>query len=84
MAWSDARLREHLKAGGLSDAETEEYIEDARKLTECLDKRECPECKGKLSRKLDPRQAGPTSCAGSWFNYKCSCGYIVDRIEEPN
>jgi hypothetical protein len=64
-------------AGGASEAEVDQAIAEMRR----LDAGRCPKCAGPISRKVDPRQAGPTSFHGTWFNYRCPCGYMSDRSE---
>lgn len=81
---SRADLIKKLVEHGLSQTDAESFADDSIRTDGFLDRRECPKCNGPLTRKLDPRQAGPTQAVGSWFNYRCPCGYMCDRVEGAN
>ena len=58
----------------------EEQVVDHGKLDRC----ECPQCGGALTKKYDQRQDGPSSAkAGrAWFNYRCTvCKFFADRLD---
>ena len=76
-------FREHALAGGASASEVDDIIEVMKAEGEKIDALICPNCGSKLTRTLDPRQAGETEIAGKWFNYRCTrrCGWFADRCE---
>lgn len=63
--------------------EDELQVEVARMRTEraALDRGECPICGKPVKGTVDPRQAGDTKYPGTWVNYRCPCGLLVDRKE---
>ena len=73
------------KSAGLGQSEIDSFVRDHNETAEHLDRGVCPMCKsGPIRRTLDPRQTGTTQSAGSWFNYRCPCGFMLDVKEEPN
>lgn len=40
----------------------------------------CPDCAGDIVATEDPRQAGDYEGVGTWFNYRCACGYICGLV----
>lgn len=72
-----------LLAAGMSkedvDAEVERHLREDACLAKCV----CPKCLSpNLHKKTDNRQAGPTSLPGSWVNYRCACGFMMDVVED--
>lgn len=66
----------------MKDTDIDEYIRGMNRIDDSLNKQVCPTCSGPLTRKLDPRQAGPHKGEGLWFNYRCAqCKYMCDRVE---
>lgn len=41
----------------------------------------CPKCGLGLSRTVDGRQVGIKDPASSWVQYRCRCGFMLDRAE---
>lgn len=79
------RLAATFRAAEVPEDKIAEEIARVRHRDGCIDRRECPDCGGKLTRRLDPRQAGMCELAGTWYNYHCpACGCRADRKEEPN
>jgi len=76
-------FREYALAGGASEADVDDAIEEMKASEAKIDAGVCPSCDAQLTRTLDPRQAGPTEIAGKWFNYRCTrkCGWFADRCE---
>jgi hypothetical protein len=63
---------------GVTDAEWDSFNRDIERVEEGLRTRICPDCRGKLVKKLDPVQDLP----GIWFIYKCQgCNFSVDQCE---
>jgi len=62
-------------------AEVTQACDEMRREHDSLDAQRCPKCGERLSKQLDRRQDGITSVAGSWYNYRCGCGYMCDRCE---
>lgn len=76
-------FRRCARAAGGSDEDIEHAIAEMRAVDASLQKGECPKCCSAVTKRLDPRQAGPSHHAGLWFNYRCpSCGFAVD-FKEP-
>lgn len=73
-------LRKTLRYMGMSEEQIEEYIQDLTKEDQCLDRLECPKCGKQLTRKKD-HQTGSTKVSGVWYAYRCSCGYLMTRVE---
>ena len=73
--------RQRLIQCGVSEEESNRIVDDNLEEASCIDNGICPKCKNLLTRKLDDRQAGPTSVSGKWFNYRCGCGFLCDRVE---
>lgn len=75
--------RQAALAGGVSAVEIDRVIENMKIEDAKIDASICPRCGSKLTRALDPRQAGSTEVAGKWFNYRCTakCGWLFDRCE---
>lgn len=79
--------RAGLLAGGVSETEADSAIRDMKVEDTKIDAGVCPKSSDSpnarhvLTRTLDRRQAGPTEIAGKWFNYRCTCGWFVDRCE---
>lgn len=70
---------------GLSSEAADEYLNYWDKHDAQLSRLECPKCGGKLTKKLDPRQAGIRPGGTTWFNYRCSsCKYLCDKAEAEN
>ena len=70
-----------LRDGGIPQDQCRRIIDDCIREDAFLDRQICPRCKGRLGRSEDPRQVGVSELAGTWFNYRCPCGYMVDRKE---
>lgn len=49
-----------------------------------FDRETCPDCGKKVTRQVDPRQAGPKPFPGTWVNYRCECGYARDYVEDDD
>ena len=75
--------RQALLDGGAPISEIDRVIEHMKAEDEKIDAGICPGCRSKITRTLDPRQAGSTEVAGKWFNYRCvaKCGWFIDRCE---
>lgn len=76
-------FRAHALEGGVPADAVERAIDEMKAEGAKIDAGICPSCGSKLTRTLDPRQAGPTELAGKWFNYRCTerCGWFADRCE---
>jgi hypothetical protein len=71
----------HLLSIGASQVEATEAAAHMREEDQSLGRRICPRCGAGIGRREDPRQVGVPELAGTWFNYRCRCGYMVDRKE---
>ena len=70
------------RAAGLPDSEIEAAIAESDRVHAALDAGRCPQCSNAIQRERDRRQAGPHNVPGGvWFNYRCACGYHIDRAE---
>lgn len=79
---SEARYREALLAGGCTEEEADRLVAEAKRQAACADRLECHVCAGRLTKKIDERQAGLSDVSGVWFNYRCTkCGAFFDRKE---
>lgn len=76
-----ARYRSQLIQSGVSAAEADRIVAEAVREDAALNKGFCPKCARRISRKIDPRQVGMAERPGTWFNYRCKCGYACDRKE---
>lgn len=57
-------------------------VADSVRVDRALVKLGCPVCGGPIGKTLDPRQAGPSSNNGVWYNYRCAgCRYAIDKAE---
>lgn len=70
-----------LVAAGWSRENADRLADEADKTHSALDTMTCPNCNGRVSRELDPRQAGPKPHGTRWYKYRCPCGLMVDRPE---
>ena len=75
-----------LRARGVSHAEAMRLVEQLDREGADLDAMRCPDCKSEttLTKNVDPnRQAGFSGIHphGVWVQYRCSCGFMVDRKE---
>ena len=79
---NETQIRVNLEKAGVPEAHIVAFLSENRRVNACLDRGMCPECGAKVTRNEDPRQAGFTSVkGGNWHNYRCSCGYLIDRVE---
>ena len=85
------RYRQMALQGGSNVIEVEEAIALMTREDECLDRSECPRCGGRVTDRVDVRQAGISMDAGKpgrvWINYRCekpyeTCGFGLDRLED--
>lgn len=68
--------------GGAPPDKVESVIADMKAEDAKIATGTCPSCGLKLTRTLDPRQAGPTAVAGKWFKYRCTgCRWFADKCE---
>ncbi len=83
---SRALLAPYIESGVLTADDVEMMLDGSDAVREQLARRECPSCKGVVTRARDARQDGPSGHPGTWFNYRClaKCGFMLDAIEEPN
>ena len=75
-AYADA-----LRAFGVPESEIAEIVTNFEREDAALDARKCPQCGSDIQRTLDPRQAGQKCDDQAWFNYRCNCGFMMDRAE---
>ncbi len=76
-------VRASLMTHGMSAADIDATEVEWTREFECLDRRVCPKCGQAVSRRIDPRQAGSKEDeAARWVNYRCTCGYMIDRAEQ--
>ena len=73
--------RQLLIKAGVSEKEADRLIDAQLEEDRHIVNGDCPKCGNRLTRKLDACQAGPTSVSGKWFNYRCDCGFLLDRVE---
>jgi hypothetical protein len=67
---------------GMDPKEADALVAYQERLAACADRLECSECGGVLTKKVDPRQAGPSEIQGVWHNFRCTaCGHFFDRCE---
>jgi hypothetical protein len=66
---------------GCDEAELQAEVARMRAEGAALDRGECPRCGAPVNGTVDPRQAGDTKYPGTWMNYRCPCGLLVDRKE---
>jgi len=76
-----SRYRDGLLVAGFSTKEMDELIGDMQREDELLDKLVCPKCGGQLTRSCDGRQSGCSQVPGNWNNYRCACGFMLDRVD---
>jgi hypothetical protein len=69
------------RAIGCDEDELQAQVAIMRAESAALDRGECPKCGKPVKVTVDPRQAGPTKHPGTWVNYCCPCGLLVDRKE---
>lgn len=85
MALNVETYRRYLLDNGATPEGAERIIAEQLRQEAHVDNMICPGCGGKLTRRLDPRQAGPVIVdGGRWHNYRCPCGFAVDRHEVVN
>ena len=70
-----------LATGAVSEKKALKIATDAEREADLLEAGKCPMCGGPISRKLDARQAGYCAYGGVWYNYRCTCGFMIDRSE---
>lgn len=76
-----AEVRSALIASGMAEKDVDEFYAWDAKMNDFIERRVCPTCGGALSRKVDDRQAGESIGEGLWVNYRCPCGFMMDRKE---
>jgi hypothetical protein len=76
-----AEYRRLALEGGVNEEELEREIARMRREGEALDRGICPQCGTTITKRIDPRQVGDVPLPGTWVNYRCPCGYMVDRKE---
>ena len=75
-------ITDRLNLAGYPKSYVDEFVRGQREEDENLARLECPRCSGPVTRKLDDRQQGPHGFpGGEWYNYRCGCGYMMDRVE---
>lgn len=73
---------EGARYAGVSEADITAQVEEFEHVDSHLDRGLCPKCKTKIVGEVDGDQSGPSKVAGVWVNYRCKCGYALDRKEE--
>ena len=74
--------RQAALSGGVNQDAVEREISNMKAEDAKLEARVCYRCGSKITKTLDPRQAGPTEIAGKWFKYRCTeCPYFAERCE---
>jgi hypothetical protein len=81
-----ARYRKALEEAGVPQADIDKAVAEQQRQSACIDRRECPSCRGPMTRVRDPRQVGPVGIRGVWYNYRCVArcggrGAVIDRAE---
>lgn len=85
MALNVEGYRSLLLRAGVSSTDADRCISELLRQEAMVDNGLCPKCGSELHRRLDPRQAGPAIVhGGRWHNYRCACGFAVDRHEVVN
>lgn len=76
-----APYRQACRKEGVSEEEIEREIARMRAEAQALDAGACPNCAQEILGCVDPRQVGDKPNGTRWMNYRCKCGYMVDRAE---
>lgn len=78
-----ATIADYMRTQNYPEDVIQLLFENERPVDEKLERKECPTCSGSLTRTKDDRQSGCLGPfpKGEWFNYRCACGYFVDRVE---
>lgn len=74
-------IEARMRASNVPDDVIEQFMKDDEQLCNAINAGRCPNCDGPINRRVDPRQAGAEFIDGTWINYRCSCGYMMDRKE---
>lgn len=67
--------------GVIGNGDTKRIVADCLIEDRCVTLGECPKCRAALRVTLDGRQVGLRLTAGLFYNYRCDCGFGVDRVE---
>lgn len=74
-----------LRESGTDEGEVQLAIWKVKLEDAALGAGRCPSCCRPVARRVDPRQDGHNATPGGvWINYRCSCGYLMDRAEVPD
>lgn len=68
-----------LREGGVPERRVQEILQEAQRVDLALNSGRCPTCGRPISATTDPRQAGFANVPGGWVNYRCLCGFAIDR-----
>lgn len=71
------------KPSGMSNEAWEALVEWGREMSEAIETRTCPDCRGPLTRMI-PTRFG-VAIQLNWVHYRCTppCAFMIERYEEP-